>query len=107
MNIYVNKVSTNKSTINSPQGFSLPVIICNAFEIDQLQEDLILMDQENERVSFLPIPLTEGTIKVELASGMIYTISEAEVSASIGYPMVYLCKKIFKEGTTATLNIGL
>lgn len=48
MNIYVNKVSTNKSTINSPQGFSLPVIICNAFEIGQLQEDLILMDQENE-----------------------------------------------------------
>ena len=52
MNIYVNKESTNKPTINSPQGFSLPVIICNAFEIGQLQEDLILMDQENERVSF-------------------------------------------------------
>lgn len=41
MNIYVNKVSTNKSTINSPQGFSLPVIICNAFEIGQLQVDLM------------------------------------------------------------------
>ena len=36
-----------------------------------------------------------------------YTISEAEVSANIGMPLMYMVQKILKEGTTATnLSIG-
>nr|DAO11219.1 MAG TPA: hypothetical protein [Herelleviridae sp.] len=35
-----------------------------------------------------------------------YTISEAEVNASMGYPIPYLVDKVFKDGTTAQFNIG-
>lgn len=87
--------------------------ISQAFEVGTPSEDLVLSKYtliEGDKRPFLVIPLTTGTIKVHLIgeSGPTpYTISETEVSAYMGSPMPYLIDKVFKDGTTATFNIGL
>ena len=64
---------------------------------------------EQQPEGFLLIPLTSGDIKVHLAGAPNfedYTISSAEVDASLGVPMLYLVDKVYMDGTTATFNIG-
>lgn len=67
------------------------------------------MEHDSDK-NFLIIPLTAGTVKVHLCGAPsieTYTISETEVSAYMGSPMLYLIDKVFVDGTTAQFNIGL
>lgn len=102
-----------KTTLANPGSLPNPTMIQRAFEVGAVSEDLdaakFESDEKQQPEGFLVIPLTAGTIKVHLAGAPNfedYTLSEAEVSASIGYPMVYLVDKVYTSGTTATLNIG-
>lgn len=95
----------NRVTLSDNKGNISIVSIACAKEIGTLQEDFTIGGGV-----FLIIPLTAGTIKVHFAGESApedtYTISEAEVNASLGYPIPYLVDKVFKDGTTAQFNIG-
>lgn len=94
----------NRVALSNDKGHTSIVNIARAKAIGTLQEDFSIGG------TFLIIPLTAGTIKVhfvgESALEDTYTISEAEVNASMGYPIPYLVDKVFKDGTTAQFNIG-
>lgn len=99
-----------KQCISNTKGNVSIVSISRAITIGTPQEDIVVKGNHGENEPFLVIPLTAGTIKVHFigASSLEdYTISEAEVNASLGYPIPYLIDKVFKEGTTAQFNIGL
>lgn len=96
----------NRVALSNDKGHTSIVSIARAKAIGTLQEDFSI----GGGGTFLIIPLTAGTIKVhfvgESALEDTYTISEAEVNASMGYPIPYLVDKVFKDGTTAQFNIG-
>lgn len=95
-----------KTQIASGDGFVCPPLITNGQNITSFTEDLELPDQK----PFILIPLEEGTIRVRLAGQQTfdtYDISEAEVTASIGLPLLYLVTKVYKAGTSiSSFNIG-
>lgn len=102
-----------KTALANPGGIPVPVSIQRAFAVGTPTEDLTAAtfepDKEQQPEGFLIIPLTSGDIKVHLAGAPAfedYTISEAEISAWIGKPTPYLVDKVYKDGTTAELNIG-
>ena len=76
----------NRVALSDDKGYTSIVSIARAKEIGTLQEDFSIGGG-----TFLIIPLTAGTIKVhfvgESALEDTYTISEAEVNASMGYPI--------------------
>lgn len=104
----------NKVSISNGEGQVSITAISRAFEVGQVAEDFDLSKytsvEHDSKKNFLVIPLTAGTIKVHLCGAPsieTYTISEVEVSAYMGSPMPYLVDKVFKDGTTAQINIGL
>lgn len=107
MDIVKRSVTANSNKLITNNGDATPSLISSAWNFASIDEDITLIDQNGQSVSFVIIPLAAGTIKVILAGGMEYTISEAEVSANLGSPLMYMVQKILKEGTTATnLSIG-
>lgn len=104
-------VNNNRTMMVNPSGFTSAVTISRAWNLSSLTEDFVLVNKEtNEEIPFFIIPISEGSIKVGLADdpGTPYTISEAEVAANQGTPMLYLVKRIFKTGTTTPLlNVGI
>lgn len=110
MKINSSIVSANKSQFVASSGATIPALISKAFNITSITEDVYLEDDKGNKIPFVLIPLTEGKIVVGLAGseGEKYTISEAEVSASIGLPLSYLISVVYQEGTTITnFNIGV
>lgn len=107
MDIIKRTVTANSNKLITTNGEAAPSLISSAWNLSDINEDIVLTDQNGQEVPFMIVPLSEGTIKVILTGGMEYTISEAEVSANIGMPLMYMVQKILKEGTTATnLSIG-
>lgn len=107
MDIIKRTVTANSNKLITTNGEAAPSLISSAWNLSDINEDIVLTDQNGQEVPFIIVPLSEGTIKVILTSGMEYTISEAEVSANLGSPLMYMVQKILKEGTTATnLSIG-
>ena len=107
MDIIKRTVTANSNKLITNSGEAAPSLISSAWSFATIEEDITLTDQNGQLVSFVIIPLAAGTIKVILAGGMEHTISEAEVNANIGNPLMYMVQKIVKEGTTATnLSIG-
>lgn len=105
----VNKnISLNRYQISATSGDQCPSLISNAINIQSLSEDLVLEDQNGQQIPFVIIPLSEGAITVELVGNTSpYVIQEAEVTASLGLPLFYLVRKVFKTGTTVTnMNVG-
>lgn len=108
MDIVKRTVTANSNKLITTNGEAAPSLISSAWNFASIDEDITLIDQNGQPVSFVIIPLAVGTIKVILAGGMEYTISEAEVSANIGNPLMYMVQKIVKEGTTvSSLSIGI
>ena len=108
MDIIKRTVTANSNKLITNNGDAAPSLINSAWSFASIDEDITLIDQNGQLVSFVIIPLAVGTIKVILAGGMEYTISEAEVSANIGNPLMYMVQKIVKEGTTvSSLSIGI
>lgn len=108
MDIVKRTVTANSNKLITNNGDAAPSLISSAWNFASIDEDIILIDQNGQPVSFVIIPLVAGTIKVILAGGMEYTISEAEVNASLGSPLMYMVQKIVKEGTTvSSLSIGI
>jgi hypothetical protein len=108
MNIIKRTVTANSNKLITNNGDAAPSLISSAWNFASIDEDITLIDQNGQPVSFVIIPLVAGTIKVILAGGMEYTISEAEVNANIGNPLMYMVQKIVKEGTTvSSLSIGI
>ena len=108
MDIIKRTVTANSNKLITNNGDAVPSLISSAWNFASIDEDITLIDQNGQPVSFIIIPLAAGTIKVILAGGMEYTISEAEVSANIGNPLMYMVQKIVKEGTTvSSLSIGI
>lgn len=108
MDIIKRTVTANSNKLITNNGDAAPSLISSAWSFASIDEDITLIDQNGRPVSFVIIPLAVGTIKVILAGGMEYTISEAEVSANIGNPLMYMVQKIVKEGTTvSSLSIGI
>lgn len=108
MDIIKRTVTANSNKLITNNGDAAPSLISSAWSFASIDEDITLIDQNGQPVSFVIIPLAVGTIKVILAGGMEYTISEAEVSANIGNPLMYMVQKIVKEGTTvSSLSIGI
>ena len=108
MDIIKRTVTANSNKLITNNGDAAPSLISSAWNFASIDEDIILIDQNGQPVSFVIIPLVAGTIKVILAGGMEYTISEAEVNASLGSPLMYMVQKIVKEGTTvSSLSIGI
>lgn len=108
MNIIKRTVTANSNKLITNNGDAAPSLISSAWNFASIDEDITLTDQNGQPVSFIIIPLVAGTIKVILAGGMEYTISEAEVNASLGSPLMYMVQKIVKEGTTvSSLSIGI
>lgn len=102
-----------KTCLANPGGIPSPTTVQRAFAVGTPTEDLTAAtfepDKEQQPEGFLIIPLTEGTVKVHLAGAPAfedYTISEVEVSASIGSPMLFLVDKVYMDGTTAEINIA-
>lgn len=107
MNIIKRTVTANSNKLITNNGDAAPSLISSAWNFAAIEEDIVLTDQNGQEVPFVIIPLSEGAIKVVLSGGMEYTISEAEVNANIGNPLMYMVQKIVKEGTTVTsLSIG-
>lgn len=107
MDIIKRTVTANSNKLITTNGEAAPSLISSAWNLSDINEDIVLTDQNGQEVPFIIVPLSEGTIKVILTGGMEYTISEAEVSANLGSPLMYMVQKILKEGTTATnLSIG-
>lgn len=107
MEIIKRIVTANSNKLITTNGEAAPSLISSAWNLSDINEDIVLTDQNGQEVPFIIVPLSEGTIKVILTGGMKYTISEAEVSANLGSPLMYMVQKILKEGTTATnLSIG-
>lgn len=107
MKIIKRTVTANSNKLITTNGEAAPSLISSAWNLSDINEDIVLTDQNGQEVPFIIVPLSEGTIKVILTGGMEYTISEAEVSAYLGSPLMYMVQKILKEGTTATnLSIG-
>lgn len=107
MEIIKRTVTANSNKLITNNGDAAPSLISSAWNFATIDKDITLTDQNGQPVSFIIIPLVAGTIKVILAGGMEYTISEAEVSANLGSPLMYMVQKILKDGTTATsLSIG-
>ena len=108
MDIIKRTVTANSNKLITTNGEAAPSLISSAWNFATIEEDIVLIDQNGQEVPFVIIPLSEGAIKVILSGGMEYTISEAEVSANIGMPLMYMVQKILKDGTTATsLSIGI
>lgn len=108
MDIIKRTVTANSNKLITTNGEAAPSLISSAWNFATIDKDITLIDQNGQLVSFVIIPLAVGTIKVILAGGMEYTISEAEVSANIGNPLMYMVQKIVKEGTTvSSLSIGI
>ena len=108
MNIIKRTVTANSNKLITNNGDAVPSLISSAWSFATIDEDITLTDQNGQPVSFVIIPLVAGTIKVILVGGMEYTISEAEVNASLGSPLMYMVQKIVKEGTTvSSLSIGI
>ena len=102
-----------KTALANPGGIQVPVSIQRAFAVGVPTEDVTAQSFEPDTMQqpegFLIIPLKAGTVKVHLVGASTfedYTISEAEISAWIGKPTPYLVDKVYKDGTTAELNIG-
>lgn len=107
MDIVKRTVTANSNKLITTNGEAAPSLISSAWNLSDINEDIVLTDQNGQEVPFVIIPLSEGEIKVVLSGGMEYVISEAEVSANLGMPLMYMVQKIVKEGTTATnLSIG-
>lgn len=107
MDIIKRTVTVNSNKLVTNNGEAAPSLISNAWNFALIDADIELTDQNGNKVPFVIIPLTEGAIKVILTGGMEYVISEAEVSANIGQPMMYMVQRIIKEGTTVTsLSVG-
>lgn len=107
MDIIKRTVTANSNKLITTNGEAAPSLISSAWNLSDINEDIVLTDQNGQEVPFIIVPLSEGTIKVILTGGMEYTISEAEVNANLGSPLMYMVQKILKEGTTATnLSIG-
>lgn len=108
MDIVKRTVTANSNKLITTNGEAVPSLISSAWNLSDINEDIVLIDQNGQKVSFVIIPLSEGAIKVILSGGMEYTISEAEVNASLGSPLMYMVQKIVKEGTTvSSLSIGI
>lgn len=108
MDIIKRTVTANSNKLITNNGDAAPSLISSAWSFASIDEDITLTDQNGQPVSFIIIPFAAGTIKVILAGGMEYTISEAEVNASLGSPLMYMVQKIVKEGTTvSSLSIGI
>lgn len=107
MDIIKRSVTANSNKLITTNGEAAPSLISSAWNFTAIEKDIVLIDQNGQKVPFVIIPLSEGDIKVVLSGGMEYTISEAEVSANLGSPLMYMVQKILKEGTTVTsLSIG-
>ena len=107
MDIIKRTVTANSNKLITTNGEAAPSLISSAWNFATIEEDIVLTDQNKQRVPFVIIPLSEGDIKVVLSGGMEYTISETEVSANLGSPLMYMVQKVLKEGTTVTsLSIG-
>ena len=103
MDIVKRTVTANSNKLITTNGEAAPSLISSAWNLSDINEDIVLTDQNGQEVPFIIVPLS----KVILTGGMEYTISEAEVSANLGSPLMYMVQKILKEGTTATnLSIG-
>ena len=108
MDIIKRTVTANSNKLVTTNGEAAPSLISSAWNFATIEEDIALIDQNGQKVPFVVIPLSEGAIKVILSGGMEYTISEAEVNASLGSPLMYMVQKIVKEGTTvSSLSIGI
>lgn len=108
MDIIKRTVTANSNKLITNNGDAAPSLISSAWSFASIDEDIVLIDQNGQEVPFVIIPLSEGAIKVILSGGMEYTISEAEVNASLGSPLMYMVQKIVKEGTTvSSLSIGI
>lgn len=108
MDIVKRTVIANSNKLITTNGEAAPSLISSAWNLSDINEDIVLTDQNGQEVPFIIVPLSEGTIKVILTGGMEYTISEAEVNANIGNPLMYMVQKIVKEGTTvSSLSIGI
>lgn len=108
MDIVKRTVTANSNKLITTNGEAVPSLISSAWNLSDINEDIVLVDQNGQKVPFVIIPLSEGDIKVVLSGGMEYTISEAEVSANLGPPLMYMVQKIVKEGTTvSSLSIGI
>ena len=100
--------SANRNFQVNPNGTLGPNTISRAWNFSSITEDIVLENESGVLIGFVVIPLAEGTIKVQLAGGEDYTITEEEIQTFIGSPMLYLCKKIYQQGTTVTnLTIGI
>lgn len=107
MDIIKRTVTANSNKLVTTNGEAAPSLISSAWNFATIEEDIVLIDQNGQKVPFVIIPLSEGDIKVVLSGGMEYTISETEVSANLGSPLMYMVQKVLKEGTTVTsLSIG-
>lgn len=107
MDIIKRSVTANSNKLITTNGEAAPSLISSAWNFATIEKDIVLIDQNEQEVPFVIIPLSEGTIKVILTGGMEYTISETEVSANMGQPLMYMVQKIIKDGTTVTsLSIG-
>lgn len=107
MDIIKRSVTANSNKLITTNGEAAPSLISSAWNFATIDKDIELTDQNGQEVPFVVIPLSEGTIKVILTGGMEYTISETEVSANMGQPLMYMVQKVLKEGTTVTsLSIG-
>lgn len=108
MDIIKRTVTANSNKLVTINGDAAPSLISSAWNFASIDEDITLTDQNGQPVPFVIIPLVAGAIKVILAGGMEYTISEAEVNANLGNPLMYMVQRIIKEGTTVTsLSIGI
>ena len=56
--------------------------------------------------TFLICIETDDPIEVQLADGTDFTITQAQVTANLGYFMPYLILKVYKTGTTGTFSVG-
>ena len=56
--------------------------------------------------TFLICIETDAPIKVQLADGSDFTITQAQATANLGYFMPYLISKVYKTGTTGTFSVG-
>lgn len=110
MEINYNKVNLQRSQVSSFSGEICPALISHAINITSLEEDLVLTNKNNgNQIPFVIIPLSEGEMTVELLNGDgPFTITATEIKASLGTPMFYLCKKVYRSGTTVTdFTVGI
>lgn len=110
MKTNINYVSAGRYQNINPNGSLTPTTISCAWNFNEGIEEDLFIENKGNKIPFLIIPLSEGEIRVKLQGnpGEIYTISQEEVSAFIGSPMLYLVETILSEGTTVNnFSIGL